>query len=340
MDIRDYIEVVSSGRDIGYDGAYDVMNRMISRKVAPVQVAGLLVGLKAKGETPYEIAGLAAAMRERCLRVEPDDSPIVDITGTGGDEKGTFNISTAAAIVAAAAGVTVAKSGNRAVSSACGSANVLHELGIKIDGGPKTVTAAIKDVNIGMMFLPLFHPVLPTLDNPRYELGVRTVLDILGPLINPAKITHLVMGVCSPRIGTVMIEAAIRLGLHKVMAVSSSDGLDELSLSGINQIIEWDGAKKRQYGITAEDVGLKGAPVDALKGGSPETNAVLLADAVGGRGGPGTDITALNAGAALYWAGAAKTIKEGVKLAGEAIAAGKAEEKLHAWQEYSRKAHD
>jgi len=334
--VKEYLDILLNGRSFDFEGAESAMNRILSHKATPAQLGSFLTAIRLKGITSEELAGFASAIRGRSLGVPFVGEDAIDITGTGGDGHGTFNISTAAAIIAAAAGVRVAKQGGRGVSSQCGSANVLHALGIKIDGGPKTMIETLDTIGIGFMFAPLFHPTLGHYDMPRYELGFPTVFEALMPLVNPAGVRRLVIGVDSPENIEVMADAAGRLGVERALVVSSSDGMDEFSVTAINHMIELRGDTRRRYDLLAADAGLSEASVDDLKGGDPDTNAAILVDVLQGQPGPCLDAAVFNAGAALYAAGRAASFGEGVVLAQETVANGKARGLLEKWQDYSR----
>lgn len=312
------------------------MNRILSHKATPAQFGSFLTAMRLKGVSAKELAGFARAMRQRALDVPFGGDDLTDITGTGGDGHGTFNISTAAAIIVAAAGVRVAKQGDRAVSSICGSANVLHALEIKIDGGPQTTSETLDAIGIGFMFSPLFHPTLKYYDMARYELGFQTIFEMLLPLVNPARVRRTVIGVNSPEVLDVMADAARRLGMERALVVTSSDGVDEFSVTGVNHVIEINGDSSKRYEISAADVGLSGAAVKDLKGGDPDTNAAIVVDVLRGREGACLNVAAFNAGAGLYAAGKAASIKDGVQSALEVVAGGAAYDLLTKWQDYSR----
>jgi anthranilate phosphoribosyltransferase len=312
------------------------MEKLMSGKATASQIAAFLTALKAKGETVDEVAGLVSVMRQRAVRIDIEEGDLIDTCGTGGDGSGTFNISTVAAIVAAAAGLKVAKHGNRSVSSSCGSADILHALEVKVDGGPKSVKRSIEEVGIGFMFAPLFHPAMKHAMTPRRELGIRTVFNILGPLTNPAGVKRQALGVFSPALLEMMVSILSRFGSEKVVAFSSEDGLDELSLSGVNHVVELAGVNMKRYELRAEEIGLRPATVEALRGGDPDENAVIVSDVLDGREGAPLDAAALNAGAAIYAGGQADSIREGVHLAFDTIKSGKARAKLEDWRQFSR----
>jgi anthranilate phosphoribosyltransferase len=306
------------------------MRDIMSGEATPAQIGAFLVALRLKGETADEIVGMARVMREHALAV-PSVEAVVDTCGTGGDASGTFNVSTAAAFVVAAAGGRVAKHGNRAMTSACGSADVLEALGAKIDLGPEQVARCLREVGIGFMFAQAFHPAMKHVAGPRREIGVRTVFNVLGPLTNPAGAAHQLLGVARAELAPLLAEALGRLGARHALVVHGHGGLDELSLSGPSAVHELRDGALREYSVSAEDVGLSPAPNEAVRGGGPEENAAALRGVLGGKAGPLRDITLLNAAAALVAADLAGDLKDGVARAARAIDSGAAREKLDAF---------
>ncbi len=282
-----------------------------------------------------EITGLARAMREHCLRVEVE-GPLLDTCGTGGDSRGTFNVSTAAAFVAAGAGARIAKHGNRAMTSGCGSADVLEALGAKIDLSPEQVAECIERTGFGFMFAQAFHPAMKHAAGPRRELGVRTVFNILGPLTNPARAQHQLLGVASPDIAPKMALALQRLNGGHALVVHGNGAVDELSISGPSLVCEISGAETREYSISPWDAGLPSAPADAIRGGTPEQNAAILISILKGERGPIRDVTVLNAAGALKAADAAPELEEGARIAEAAIDSGAAKRKLDEWVELTQ----
>jgi anthranilate phosphoribosyltransferase len=329
MLIREAIDlIVSHGRSLSEDEAAAVMRDIMSGEASAAQIGAFLVALRMKGETVDEITGMARVMRENALSV-PVAQAVVDTCGTGGDASGTFNVSTAAAFVAAAAGVRVAKHGNRAMSSASGSADVLEALGAKIDLTPDQVARCIHELGIGFMFAQAFHPAMANVAGPRREIGIRTVFNVLGPLTNPAGAAHQLLGVAVPGLAPLLAEALGRLGASHVLVVHGHGGLDELSLSGPSTVFELAAGDIKEYTVSPEDVGLSAAPIEHVRGGNPEENAVTLREVLGGKPGPIRDITVLNAAAALVAGDKAKDIAEGVRLAAAAIDSGAARDKLN-----------
>jgi anthranilate phosphoribosyltransferase len=316
---RDTLTLVMAGTSLGEEEADQTMGEMMAGQTPPAQIAAMLTALRMKGETVAEIAGLARGMRAKSLRVTlPADLEAMDTCGTGGDNSGTLNISTAAAFVVASAGQPVAKHGNRAATSQCGSADVLEALGARIDLGPDAVARSIRETGFGFMFAPTYHPAMKHVAPVRREIGFRTVFNILGPLTNPAGVRKQVLGVADATLVPLMAEALLRLGVARALVVHGEDGLDEFSLGTFTQVAEVDGATGtiREYRVHPTDVGLPTAPREALAGGNAGANAKLLRGILSGEitGAP-ADVVCLNAGAALYVAGKAATIKDGVALA-------------------------
>jgi anthranilate phosphoribosyltransferase len=304
------------------------MGEIMSGEATPAQLGAFLVALRLKGETAEEIAGMARVMRAKALRVPFDGAPLLDTCGTGGDCMGTFNVSTAAAFVAAGAGAVVAKHGNRAVTSHCGSADVLEALGVKIDLPPEGVAHCLREVGVGFMFAPTFHPAMRFAAGPRREIGVRSVFNILGPLTNPAGARAQVLGVADAAIGEKMIQVLSRLGCGHALVVHGEDGLDEMTLGGPTLVYELEEGDIRSYRVTPEEVGLRQASGKAVKGGSPEENAAAMRAVFGGEQGPVRDIVLLNSAAALVAADKAASLTEGVTLAAQTIDSGAAGKKL------------
>ena len=333
MTIREAIDaIVSHGRPLSEDEAAGVMRDIMSGEATPAQIGAFLVALRLKGETVDEVTGMARVMREHALAVPAAGlSGLVDTCGTGGDASGTFNVSTAAAFVVAGAGGRVAKHGNRAMTSACGSADVLEALGAKIDLDPEQVARCIREVGIGFMFAQSFHPAMKHVAGPRREIGVRTVFNVLGPLTNPAGADHQLLGVARPELAPLLAEALGRLGARHALVVHGHGGLDELSLSGASTVHELRAGVVSEYTVSPEDVGLAEAPNDAVRGGSPEENAGVLRDVLDGEPGPLRDITLLNAAAALVAADLAADLKAGVAMAARAVDFGAARDKLSAF---------
>jgi len=327
--IREAIDaIVNQGRSLREEEAAAVMEEIMSGEATPAQLAAFLVALRLKGETVEEIAGMARVMRAKALRVPFEGASLLDTCGTGGDRMGTFNVSTAAAFVAAGAGAIVAKHGNRAMTSQCGSADVLEALGARIDLPPEGVAHCLREVGVGFMFAPTFHPAMRFAAGPRREIGVRSVFNILGPLTNPAGAKAQVLGVADAAIGEKMTQVLGRLGCRHALVVHGEDGLDEMTLGGSTLVYELKGGDIRSYRVTPEEVGLHQASGQAVKGGSPQENAAAIRAVFGGEQGPLRDIVLLNSAAALVAADKVATLVEGVTLAAQAIDSGAAGEKL------------
>jgi len=300
----------------------------------PSQIAGFVVALRMKGETVEELTGFARTARAVATRIQVEGA-LLDTCGTGGDGLATFNISTLAAIVAAACGARVAKHGNRAASSMCGSADVLEQLGVKIDLAPEGVARCIDEAGIGFLFAPVFHPSFRFAGVPRRELGMRTVFNVLGPLCNPAGAKYQALGVADGAMAAKMADVLQRLGVERAIVFHASDGMDELSVASPSTVIEIDGRRK-EYELDPVELGLSRAPVEAMRGGGPEENARLAREVLGGAKGPRRDVVLLNAAAALRAAGLAEEWKDGLGLAAEAIDSGRAGEVLLRWATISQ----
>lgn len=319
-----FLQAVVSGRDLDEHEARAAMDAIMAGEATPAQIAGFLVGLRMKGETAAEVAGFARAMRERVTPVRAGGGPVVDTCGTGGDGLATFNISTAAAFVAAGAGLRVAKHGNRSVSSRSGSADVLEALGIPPDQPAEAVGQALEAVGIGFCFAPRLHGAMKHAAGPRRELGIRTVFNILGPLTNPAGARRQVIGVYAPELTRLLGEVLVRLGAERAFVVHGAAGEDELSLAGPSTVTEVVDGRTRSYTVHPEDVGLRPAPVEVLKVGSPAESAAVIERVLAGAAGPHRDVVCLNAGCALVAGGLAQDLADGVRLAGEVIDSGRA----------------
>ena len=300
----------------------------------PSQIAGFVVALRMKGETVDELTGFARTARAVATRIQVEGA-LLDTCGTGGDGLATFNISTLAAIVAAACGARVAKHGNRAASSMCGSADVLEQLGVKIDLAPEGVARCIDEAGIGFLFAPVFHPSFRFAGVPRRELGLRTVFNVLGPLCNPAGAKYQALGVADGAMAAKMADVLQRLGVERAIVFHASDGMDELSVASPSTVIEIDGRRK-EYELDPVELGLSRAPVEAMRGGGPEENARLAREVLDGAKGARRDVVLLNAAAALRAAGLAEEWKDGLGLAAEAIDSGRAGEVLLRWATISQ----
>lgn len=329
MNIQDAIKTVVSARDLTQEDAAAVMEQIMSGEATAAQIASFLTALHLKGETDAEIAGMAEIMREKAVRVY-HDGEVLDTCGTGGDSANTFNISTAAAFVAAGAGVTVAKHGNRAMTSKCGSADVLEGLGVNIELDADGVARCLDQAGIGFMFAQKFHPAMRYVGPVRREIGIRTAFNVLGPLTNPAHAEFQVLGVAAAPLAEKLARALGRMGVRHALVVHGTDGLDELSLSQPSLI--WEvrpGEEPHRIEITPESVGLQRADRESIRGGTVAENVAIVREILDGRiTGPRRDIVLLNAAAALVAADRAGTIAEGIDLARRSIDGGGAREHL------------
>src|SRR5579864_3871050 len=316
------------------DEASTAFETIMRGDATPSQIAGFMVALRMKGETADEITGFARTARAMATPIRVEGA-LLDTCGTGGDGLATFNISTLSAIVAAACGARVAKHGNRAASSLCGSADVLEQLGVKIDLPPEGVARCIDEAGIGFLFAPIFHPSFRFAAVPRRELGVRTVFNVLGPLCNPAGARYQALGVADGSLAGKMADVLQRLGVERAIVFHAGDGMDELSVSSPSFVIEIDG-RRREYQLDPAELGLQTAPIETMRGGGPEDNARLAREVLDGATGPKRDVVLLNSAAALRAAGLAKDWREGIGLAGEAIDSGHAGEVLQRWARISQ----
>jgi len=326
---HDALQRIIDQREIFRDEMVDLMRQVMRGEVSPVLTAAILAGLRVRKETVGEIAGAAQVMREFAAKViVPDPHHFVDIVGTGGDASHTFNISTASMFVAAAAGAKVAKHGNRSVSSKSGSADVLEALGAVIELQPDQVSACIAQTGMGFMFAPVHHPAMKNVAAVRKELGVRTMFNILGPLTNPAGAPNILMGVFHPDLVGIQVRVLRQLGAKRAMVVWGRDGMDEISLGGATMVGELRGDEIVEYEIHPEDFGISMAASRNLRVANPEESMALLMEAIDGKDGLPKEIVALNTGAALYTAGQAVSIADGIEQARAAMASGKARAKL------------
>ncbi len=333
--IKEAIQTLVSGGSLSMDAAASVMEEIMGGQVTPAQFGAFVTALRLKGETVEEIAGLAKVMRAKAIPVNVP-GPLVDTCGTGGDGSATFNISTTAAFVVAGAGLKVAKHGNRAMSSQCGSADVLEALGIKLELTAEQVQRSLVEVGMGFMFAPSFHPAMKYAGPPRREIGIRTVFNILGPLTNPAGAQAQVLGVADSSLVEKLALVLQSLGCHHALVVHGEDGLDEITVTGKTRVCELKEGSIRSYSISPEDFGLPRTSLNSLKGGTAAENAALLRTILGGRQGPQRDVVLLNAAAALVAGDKVKTLQQGVELAKEVIDSGKALKKLEGLIEFSR----
>ncbi len=317
------IDALAGGHDLKMDEAAAVLAEIMSGNASEIQIAAFLIALRTKGETVDELAGLARAMRSFAAPVSVSKNDLLDTAGTGGGRR-TFNVSTTAALIAAGAGCTVAKHGNRSATGLSGSADMLEALGARIDLGPDAVARCIEEVGFGFMFAPAHHQATRYVVPVRRELAVRTIFNFLGPLTNPAGATRQLIGVSDPDYLETMAGALAALGTRHALLVSSDDGLDELSISAPTRVVEVLGEELRHYDVTPEEVGLTRSPPETVPGGDPQQNAQTAQRIFAGERGPARDLAVLNAGAAIYAGGRAESLLAGVSCAQDAIDSGKA----------------
>jgi len=332
MDIKQALDVVVLGKNLSASEMRDVMRQIMTGNATEAQIGGFLVALRMKGESIEEIAGAVEVMRELVTGVKVSGDGLVDIVGTGGDESNLFNVSTASTFVVAAAGGSVAKHGNRSVSSNSGAADVLEAAGVNLNLSPDQVALCVQELGVGFMFAPAHHSAMKHAIGPRRELGLRTIFNILGPMTNPAGVTRQLIGVYDQTLCKPMAEVLGRLGAEHIMVVHSADGLDEISLAADIAVAEYKDGAVSEYSIAPEDFMLERQSLDGLSVDDAEQSLALIKDALGkqatANGVKAADLIALNAGAALYVAGCATSIKEGVAMAQDAIGAGLAGAKL------------
>ena len=332
MDIKEAIGRAVQNLDLSFDEMEAVMRQIMTGGATQAQIGAFLTALRMKSESIDEIAGAATVMRELASKVEVQADHLVDIVGTGGDGANLFNVSTASSFVAAAAGVSVAKHGNQAVSSSSGSANVLKQAGVNLNLTSEQVARSVEEVGIGFMFAPNHHAAMKHAVGPRKELGIRTFMNILGPMTNPAGVPNLLIGVFSGELCRAMAEVLQRLGNNHVMVVHALDGLDEISLASETLVAELKDGEVTEYHIKPEELGIESQSLIGLEVNSPEESLALIRDALGKQEGKyarkAADVIALNAGAAIYTANVASSLKEGVAMAQDAISTGLALEKM------------
>jgi anthranilate phosphoribosyltransferase len=330
------IDGLASRRDLSADETAEVLGEIMNGEVSEIQIAGFLIALRTKGETVDELAGLARTMRALAAHVATEREDLLDTSGTGGGKR-TFNVSTTAALIAAGAGCAVAKHGNRSATSLSGSADLLEALGARIDLTPEGVARCIEEAGFGFMFAPAHHQATRFVMPVRRELAVKTIFNLLGPLTNPAGAQRQLIGVSDPSFLETIAGALARLGVDRALVVSSEDGLDEVSISAVTHVVEVNGEDLRRYTLTPSDVGIELAGEGGYEGGTPEENAAVTRAILAGERGVRTDLALINAGAAIYAAGVAETLAEGVESARAAIEDGSAESALERYLEASRK---
>jgi len=336
MPVAEAIQLAINGRNLSEAQAAVVAAEIMAGKATPAQIAALLVALRAKGESVEEITGFVRAMRQGALPAPARSDNLVDTCGTGGDRGGTFNISTASALVAAGAGCKVAKHGNRSISSSCGSADVLQSLGVNVEMSPEDSAACIDEIGVGFLFAPQYHPGARHVAGPRREIGVRTVFNMLGPLLNPAGARRQLMGVYDRTLTEPIAQVLQRLGSVHCLVVHGEDGLDEITLAGKTFVTELRNDAIRSFTVCPGDFGIAEAELDALRGGDVQANARIVREVLDGGPGPTRDVVLLNAGASIYVGGRADSIGAGVRRAAESIDSGSARAKLEALVARSR----
>ncbi len=324
MEIQAAIKSVMGRQDLSVDEMASVMKQIMTGECTPSQIGGFLVGLRMKGETVDELSAAARVMRELSTRVEVGCDYLVDTAGTGGDSSGSFNISTASAIVAAAAGAHVAKHGNRSMTSNSGSADVLEAAGVKLDISPAQIGECIEQVGVGFMFAPAHHGAMKHAIGPRREMAVRTVFNVLGPLTNPAGAPNQLIGVFDDELVELMAQVLQQLGSRHVMVVHAEDGMDEISISSPTHVAELKNGEVSSYTITPSDFGMETASLDELRVDSAEQSLATIEAVLAGQAGAARDIVCLNAGAAIYVSGRAESLAAGIEAARNAISSGKA----------------
>ncbi|MBI4827810.1 MAG: anthranilate phosphoribosyltransferase [Nitrospinae bacterium] len=326
--IKKAIATLIDRRDLTEEEMAAVMEQIMTGGASPAQIGAFLVALRMKGETIDEITGAARVMRAKALSVDAGPGPVVDTCGTGGDGLNTFNISTTAAFIASGAGLTVAKHGNRSVSSACGSADVLRALGVNIEAEVAQVERCLKEARIGFLFAPIMHSAMKHAIGPRREIGARTVFNILGPLTNPAGAPAQVIGVFDGALAEPLALTLARLGARHVLVVHGADGLDEITVTGPTRAVSMRDGRLEMFEINPGDFGFPLHPLEAIRGGTPEDNARILRAVLDGQKGAPRDVALLNAGAAIWVGGVAATLAEGVTKAAASVDSGAARARL------------
>jgi anthranilate phosphoribosyltransferase len=337
LTIKEAISKVVKGTDLTEEEMVSAMNAIMGGTAGAAQIASFITALRLKGETVAEITGAARVMREKATRVEAPAGNVIDTCGTGGDETGTFNISTAAAFVAAGAGVTVAKHGNRSVSSKSGSADVLRALGVNIEAEVERVEECLKEAGIGFLFAPKLHGAMKYAGPVRREIGIRTIFNILGPLTNPAGARRQLLGVYDPALTDILAMVLANLGTTHAFVVRGEDGLDEITLTDETRVTELKDGSIKTYHIKPEGFGFKRCTLDDLKGAGPDENAGIILDIFKGKSGPCRDIVLLNSAAAIAAGGAAGSIEEGIAIAHGVIDSGEALKKVEQLKEITNR---
>ena len=334
--IQDALKKIVQRQDLAEEEMSEAMTEIMSGEASDSQIGAFMAALAVKGETFSELAGAARAMRRKAVRVQASADTVVDTCGTGGDRAGTFNISTTAAFVVAGCGVTVAKHGNRSVSSRCGSADLLEALGLKLDVVPEVVEEAVREIGIGFLFAPLFHGAMKHAARARKEVGIRSIFNMLGPLTNPAGANCQILGVYAPGLTEMFAQALRLLGTRRAFVVHGHDGLDEITVCAPTRVSELKDGLIRTYDLTPEQMLGRIAPPGALDGGDPEENARITRGILTGEKGPKRDVVVVNSAAALMAAGVAEDLPQAVARAESAIDSGAAMAKLEALVRYTR----
>ena len=329
--IREVIQKLAERENLSKEESYDTMNEIMSGSASEAQTAAFLMGLRLKGETVDEIAGCAQSMREKAIPIRTRRENIIDTCGTGGDGSSTFNISTCAAIIASSAGAVVAKHGNRAVSSQSGSADVLRELGVNFDIPPQRTSEVLDSIGITFLFAPQLHGAMKFAVPVRRDMGIRTIFNVLGPLTNPAGARRQVVGVFDPALTNVLAEVLRALGSEHALVVHGEGGIDEFSTLGSSHVSELRDGHVTSYTVRAEDFGIRKASVADLRGADSKRNAEIIIEVLNGGKGPARDIAILNAAAAIFVSGIARSLEEGIVDATKAIDNGTAAAKLQQW---------
>lgn len=338
--IDEALSLISQGKSLAREEAKAVADSLMRGEVGAVRTAALLMGMRSRGETAQEVVGFAEGMQESAVTLELAEGPLADTCGTGGDRKGTFNISTAAAFIAAGAGLRVAKHGNRGVSSRCGSADVLEALGVNIELPPARMKECIEKVGIGFLFAPLYHPAMRNVMGVRKELGVPTIFNLLGPLTNPARPSCQVLGVNSREKVPLIARVLVEMGVERAFVVHGGDGMDELTTTGPNLVCEVDHGEMREYLVDPAELGLPPATLGELRGGEAADNARIIQQVLEGKEGPCLHISLLNAAAVLVAGGLAKSLLEGVEMGRAAVGNGSARKKLEEFARFTREVRD
>jgi anthranilate phosphoribosyltransferase len=334
--MKEYIQKVVEGNHLTKNESSDAMRYIMEGNATDAQIAGFLIALKTKGEHPDEVLGFVEVMREKSVKIQIEDPDAIDMCGTGGDGSGTFNISTVASFVVAGTGMTVAKHGNRSISSSCGSADVLTALGVNINLSPEHVERCVNTIGIGFLFAPLFHPAMKYAAGPRAELGVKTCFNILGPLTNPGNVKRQLVGAFDQPTAKIMAEVFTKFRPAKVCVVHSADGLDEVSLGAQTSVYEVNGTSSvAKYTIQPSELALSHVQKEMVPGGTVEFNASIAMRVLEGEQSPYRDMVVINAAFGLYVGGKIATLKEGIALAAEAIDSRNALKKLHQLKEFS-----